>query len=168
MLATFKVISLFLSAVTMSTALAHALEFPGKMRLNQSTYLAVQTIYYPGFTFAGIAEPLSAISLLVLMFVHRATGASFWWLLTAFIAAISMHIVFWVVTQPINRHWLRDQYLNRAGAEFFGTNRKDNPTTETNNPNQWEVLRRRWEYSHIARGALAIFSFISICIAVVR
>ena len=57
MLATFEVISLFLSAVTMSTSLAHALEFPGKMGLDQSTYLAVQTIYYPGFAFAGIAEP---------------------------------------------------------------------------------------------------------------
>ena len=43
----FEVITMFLVAVAMSMALAHALEYPGKMRLSRETYLATQTIYYP-------------------------------------------------------------------------------------------------------------------------
>jgi hypothetical protein len=54
MLLTLQVISVFLVAVAMSMALAHALEFPGKLRLNEQTYRVVQTIYYPGFTVGGI------------------------------------------------------------------------------------------------------------------
>ena len=45
-------------------ALTHALEFPGKMRLDKDIYLAAQTIYYPGFTIGGAAEPLNIIATL--------------------------------------------------------------------------------------------------------
>jgi hypothetical protein len=42
-----------LAAVTMALSLAHALELPGKLRLGKEQYLAVQPIYYPGFTIGG-------------------------------------------------------------------------------------------------------------------
>lgn len=32
----------------MAPALAHAMEYPGKMRLSRDAYLTVQPIYYPG------------------------------------------------------------------------------------------------------------------------
>jgi hypothetical protein len=48
-----QVVTVLLIATTMSLALAHVLELPGKLRLDQQTYLAVQTIYYPGFTIGG-------------------------------------------------------------------------------------------------------------------
>jgi hypothetical protein len=51
-----QVVTVFQVAVTMSLALAHALEPPGKMRLNKETCIAVQTIYYPGFTYGGFGE----------------------------------------------------------------------------------------------------------------
>jgi hypothetical protein len=48
----------------MALSLAHALEFPGKLRLGKDAYLAVQQIYYPGFTFDGfVGELAAAISL---------------------------------------------------------------------------------------------------------
>lgn len=56
MLLALEVVSMFFTAVAMSMALAHALEFLGKMRLNPQTYNAVQTIYYPGFTIENEAE----------------------------------------------------------------------------------------------------------------
>ena len=37
----------------MALVLAHALELPGKRRLSKNTYLAVQPIYYHGFTIGG-------------------------------------------------------------------------------------------------------------------
>jgi hypothetical protein len=49
-----QVVTVLLVAVAMSLTLAHALELPGKMRLDEQTYRAVQTIYYPGFTFGGL------------------------------------------------------------------------------------------------------------------
>jgi len=48
-----QVITLLLLALAMVPAVAHALELPGKKRLTKETYLAVQPIYYPGFTIIG-------------------------------------------------------------------------------------------------------------------
>lgn len=76
MLLTLQVVTIFLVGVAMSLALAHALEFPRKLRLDEQTYLTVQTIYYPGFTAGGIGEVLAVISTLILMFALRNDGAA--------------------------------------------------------------------------------------------
>ena len=44
MLQILQVVTLMLVAVTMALALAHALEYPGKMRLSKQEYLATQAI----------------------------------------------------------------------------------------------------------------------------
>jgi hypothetical protein len=62
-----QVITILLVAVAMSLALAHALELPGKMRLDEQTYRTVQTIYYPGFTFGRLGEGLGMLATLVLL-----------------------------------------------------------------------------------------------------
>src|SRR5436309_861963 len=48
-----QVISTVLIALATATAVAHARKLPGKMRLAGDNYLAVQTIYYPGFAISG-------------------------------------------------------------------------------------------------------------------
>jgi hypothetical protein len=48
-----QIVTLLLVAIAMAQSLAHALEFPGKLRLSREQYLAVQPIYYPGFTIGG-------------------------------------------------------------------------------------------------------------------
>lgn len=53
MLTTAQIVTLLLVALAMATRVAHALELPGKMRLPRDTYLAVQSIYYPGFLVGG-------------------------------------------------------------------------------------------------------------------
>lgn len=68
-----EIITVMLAAVTMSLALAHALEPPGKMRLTKEEYLAVQAIYYPGFTLGGIAEFGSIIAALALLILTLTT-----------------------------------------------------------------------------------------------
>ena len=45
-----ELLSVCLVAVAVALPLAHALEWPGKMRLDKEAYLATQPIYYPGFT----------------------------------------------------------------------------------------------------------------------
>jgi hypothetical protein len=56
-----QILSVILVAVAMVPALAHALELPGKLRLTRDAYFAIQPIYYPGFTIAGISEPVAII-----------------------------------------------------------------------------------------------------------
>ena len=83
-----EVITIFLVAIAMSMAVAHALEFPGKLRLDHKTYATVQTIYYPGFTFGGIGEVLAVVATLILMLSMRHDGVSFWWAFSAFVAIV--------------------------------------------------------------------------------
>lgn len=49
-----QITCVLLISVALSLSLAHALEFPGKLRLTKSEYLIVQKIYYPGFTVGGL------------------------------------------------------------------------------------------------------------------
>ena len=67
MLAAIQILTLAVIAIALSAALAHALELPGKMRLTKDEYFVVQSIYYPGFTIAGAAEPLAIVLLLILV-----------------------------------------------------------------------------------------------------
>jgi len=110
-----QVVTVFLVAVTMSLALAHVLELPGKLRLDEQTYLAVQTIYYPGFTIGGISEPLAIMATAVLLLVGPKNEAKFWLTFAACLAIVCMQLVFWLVTQPVNRFWLKNHELSASG-----------------------------------------------------
>jgi hypothetical protein len=166
LLVAFEVFTVFLTAIAMSLALSHALEYPGKLRLDEQTYTAVQTIYYPGFTIGGIAEPVAAIAVLVLLVIMRDRGAQFPWLMTAFIALVAMHVVFWSVTQPVNRYWLKDQKLSKAGAKFFDTGDINAPDRSGAGVKDWRSFRNRWEYSHIVRAILSAVAVLAITVVV--
>jgi hypothetical protein len=164
-----EVITIFLVAIAMSTAVAHALEFPGKLRLDHKSYVTVQTIYYPGFTVAGVGEPLAAVAALILLLIFPDRGTAFWWVLSAFIALLLMHAVFWFVTQPTNRYWLRSQKLGRVGAKFFAVDRTGQSGTGiADNNMEWQHFRDRWEYSHIVRAILSVIALIALTIAIAR
>ena len=53
--------------------------------------------------------------------------------------------------QPINKSWLEDIDLKRAGETFFALGRQREAT--------WTELRNRWEYAHAVRAALALVAF---------
>src|SRR6266545_926122 len=113
-----QVLAILLVALATALAVAHALEMPGKLRLSKDAYLTTQTIYYPGFTFGGICEPLGVIMLLVLI-VLTPSGAVFWLTLGALIALAAMHAVYWAATHPVNNFWLKDFQLKGATGAFF-------------------------------------------------
>jgi hypothetical protein len=166
MLFAFEVFTVFLTAVAMSLALAHALEYPGKLRLDEQTYTVVQTIYYPGFTIGGIAEPVAGVAVLVLLVIMGDRSTQFDWLLVAFIALAAMHAVFWSVTQPVNRYWLKNEKLSKAGAKFFDARHVNATDRSATGKADWRYLRNRWEYSHILRAVLSTIAFIAITVAV--
>jgi hypothetical protein len=147
----------------MVPAVAHALELPGKMRLSKDAYFAVQRIYYPGFTIAGIAEPASVIStIMLLFFIPRGTSA-FALALVALLGFMSMQAVYWIFIHSINRVWLRRETLSSAASGFFAAGRSRRQGEAMPG---WMDLRNRWEYAHAARAILATFSSIALVIAI--
>ena len=81
------IVALLLVAVTMGLSLAHALEFPGKLRLDEPTYRAVQTIYYPGFTIGGLVGEFGGMLMLIALLILLPKGTDrFWWTVAAFAA----------------------------------------------------------------------------------
>ena len=164
MLLALEISTVLLVAITMGMALAHALELPGKLRLDEQTYLSVQRIYYPGFTIGGVAEPLALFAAFTLLFFHK-DRTHFWLILTAFSGLLGMQIVFWSVTQTANRFWLRHDHLGTSGARFFALNRaKQGSEGKRSTPN-WQSMRDQWEYSHVLRAVLSMISLVAIVIA---
>lgn len=165
MLTILQIITSETVALAMAMAVAHALEMPGKMRLQQSEYFTVQHIYYPGFTIGGgIGEAGGVILTLVLLFVTPARSLAFWLTLVALVLLLSMQGVYWLSIHRVNTYWLQDQQLSKAGSSFFGLQTKA-PEPGNRGLESWEQLRNRWEYAHLARAILAFLGFLSLLIA---
>jgi hypothetical protein len=162
-----QVLTVFLAAVAMSLALAHALELPGKMRLDKETHIAVQTIYYPGFTFGGVGEVLAMLATLVLLFLTPTNRPAFRWTLTGFVALVTMQALYWVITHPVNKFWLKDTRLKRAGGAFFSLEPMKQGEASETGAEGWRKLRDRWEYSHILRAVVSVIALVSLIVAVV-
>lgn len=151
-----QVLTVLLVAVAMALALAHALELPGKLRLTKDAYLAMQPIYYPGFTIGGIAEPVGIVATLGLVLLAPAGSTAFWLALGALAALLAMHAAYWLLTHPVNNFWLKGFELKGAGAGFFSFDPlRRNAGSQ---PLDWTALRDRWEYSHVMRAGLALLA----------
>jgi hypothetical protein len=151
-------------AIAMSLALAHALELPGKMRLQKEHYLAMQPIYYPGFTYAAFSEPLGLVLLAVMLFLVPAGSTIFWLTLASFAALLAMHVAYWLLTHPVNKFWLKDYELKGFGRRFFGLGKVAQPDPSRAD---WTDFRNRWEYSHAIRAALGLTSFALLVLSLV-
>lgn len=163
-----QIAAVVLTALAMCTALAHALEFPGKLRLSREAYLTVQPIYYPGFTIAGFGEGLAIVTTLVVLVMSPVESAAFRWTLAGFIALLAMHAAYWFITHPVNKFWLRDQELGRAGGGFFAFDPRGRGRGESDGDGDdlWIHYRNRWEYSHIVRALLALIALVVLTVAV--
>jgi hypothetical protein len=156
-----SVTALLLVAGTMGLSLAHALEFPGKLRLDEPTYRAVQAIYYPGFTIGGLVGEFGGMIALVALLILTPTNAErFWWIAAALGLLVVGHATYWVVTHPVNNAWLKDTNLSGMSRIFFGL--FSAPDAD------WRHMRNVWEYSHVARACLHTLGFLSMTFALVR
>ncbi|MDQ8755588.1 hypothetical protein RCO27_05045 [Sphingosinicella sp. LHD-64] len=157
----FQVLTLLLVAVAMATALAHALEWPGKARLDRETYIAVQPIYYPGFTLGGLIGEFGGMvaTLLLVLLTPRDTPA-FWLTLAALTILVVMHLLYWMLTAPVNKFWLKDTALSASANRFFGRPRDGDALGA-----DWTVLRDRWEASHAWRALLGVTALVLLATA---
>jgi hypothetical protein len=165
MLQTLQIVTIIVVSVAMALGLAHALELPGKLRLPKEHYLAIQQIYYPGFTYGGIAEPIGLLLLLVLLIMTPAGGLRFWLTTVAFLVFVLMHATYWLVTHPVNNFWLKDFQPAKLAGGFFSIDPFGG--IDRLGTADWTALRDRWEYSHVVRAVLALVSLVLLVAAVV-
>ena len=168
MFLTLQVATVFLVSVAWAQALSHVLELPGKLRLGKDNYIAVQSIYYPGFTIGGaVGEGLGMVATLFLLLTTGTSSPAFSWTLFAFLALIAMHATYWTVTHPVNKFWLKDQDVRGLGATFFGIGERGRDIAAQADPDEvWAKLRNRWEYSHVVRAAFAAAALLALLVAI--
>ncbi|MGX7873824.1 DUF1772 domain-containing protein [Mesorhizobium sp. ORM6] len=158
-----QIVAVMIVALPTALSVAHALELPGKMRLDERTYRAVQQIYYPGFTIGGAAEPVSIVVTGLLLSLIPAGTAAFWLVLIAFIALLATVAIYWTAIHPVNKYWMEGAAVGLSGAAFFGAGRKrDDPSSS------WTELRDRWEYAHVARAILTSIALLALVISLVQ
>jgi len=143
--------------IGMGLTLAHALEYPGKLRLSRDQYFAVQQICRPGFAVGGLAEAVGLLATLWLIIITPTASAAFWLMASALAALIMAHAIYWVVAQPISKFW-----VDHAAARSMQTAAMGGARLSSSD---WEDLRDRSELSHIARAALIFFAFTALAVA---
>ncbi|WP_186416760.1 anthrone oxygenase family protein [Bosea sp. CS1GBMeth4] len=159
MLVAVQILAILLAALSMTAALGHALEMPGKLRLAREHYLAVQTIYYPGFTVAGGLGEIGTIpasAALALMLPPGSAASRLAWAACA--SALAVQALYWLVVHPVNRHWLKDSELDAASERFFNTGADDHTAG-------WTALRDRWERGHAIRAVFATLALVLLAAA---
>lgn len=152
------ILCLLLVASKFGTSLAHVAELPGKLRLDEATYKAVQVIYYPGFTLVGLAGEFGGmIALAALLYMTPTGTARFWWTAAALGFLLAGHATYWLMTHPVNNFWVKD-VATGAGRAFFST-------FAGGKTGDWTALRNQWELSHVIIFGFVTASLISIAVA---
>ena len=135
-------IAMVSTALALGAAAAHALELPNKIGLARDQYFIVQTIY-AGWNRLAYLLAIQFLSMITVIVISRHESRVFWPTIAALMGLIAAQIVFWTYTYPAN----------------VATN---NWTTI---PQNWEMLRRQWEYSHATGAAFQAFAMSALIVA---
>ena len=136
-------IALLATALALGAALAHALELPNKIYLTKDEYFIVQKAYR-GWSQLGYLLVIELIAMLAVAVLSRHEPRVLWPTIIAIVCLVAAQAVFWTFTYPANVV-------------------TDNWTAV---PNQWEDVRTRWEYSHLAGAALQVMAMSALIVAV--
>lgn len=143
MMVVLKLLAIVLTAVALVPSAAHLFELPGKIDLARDAYFTVQSIY-AGWSMFGLPIFAAILANLALMIVYwrRADWRAIHAGIAAGLIATSLAVFFiWVLP---------------------GNQQTANWTTK---PENWELLRRHWEYGHSASALLVFAAFIATCLA---
>jgi hypothetical protein len=136
-------VAMLATAVALGGALAHAFELPNKIDLPRDEYFIVQKAYR-GWNRLGYVLIVELVSMIALAVMSRRAPYVLWPVVFAILCLLSAQALFWLYTYPAN--------------------------TATGNwtiiPDNWEVLRRQWEYSHAAGAALQLLAMSALIVAV--
>jgi uncharacterized membrane protein len=138
-------VALLATALALGGALAHALELPNKIGMSREHYFIVQRAYN-GWNRLAYLLAVELFGILAVIWLYRA-ARRVWRPATAALAALAAaQAVFWIWTFPANQA-------------------TDNWTSQ---PQNWEILRQQWEYSHLAGAAFQLLAMTALIVAVLR
>jgi len=140
-----RVLTLALTASILVPSGAHLFELPGKIGLSREAYFAVQGIY-AGWALFGIpiVAAILANGALYVTLRRREPQAARWALVSAALITASLAVFFiWIFP------------ANQATGNW------------TTIPDNWEVLRRHWEYAHAANALIVFAAFLATVMATV-
>jgi hypothetical protein len=135
-------VALISTALALGGAVAHVLELPNKIDLPRDQYFIVQSIY-AGWNRLAYLIAIQFASIIAVIVLWRRVTRVLWPAVAAFLGLVAAQVVFWTTTFPAN----------------VGTN---NWTTV---PQNWEILRQQWEYSHAAGAAFQTFAMCALIVA---
>jgi hypothetical protein len=136
-------LAIVLTALALVPLGAHLASLPNKINLTAEQYFIIQTSYRGWFLFAFAQIP-SVIVAFVLAYMARADTGPF---RLALVAAVCM-----AMTLAIYFTWVNP--ANLATDQW------------TTIPENWETLRRHWEYGHAASAVLSIIALCAVTAAV--
>lgn len=141
---TIRLLTVLAVGICLIPAGAHLFELPNKIGLPAEQYMIVQRIY-AGWALFGV--PIAAALLLTLAHtvLVRDEPIAFRLSLAAFALIALTQVIFWTFTYPMNvesQNW-------------------------TAMPENFEVARRQWEYSHAVNALLTLGAFVAITVAAV-
>ena len=144
-LLTVCILAIVTTGLALAAPMAHVYEFAHKIRMGAEHYFVVQGIYR-GWWMAGLLLPLSFVANVALAAVARRDRTALVLALTAAgLIALNL-VIFFVWTQPAN-----------AATENW-----------TVRPENWEALRRSWEYSHAVNAGVTFAAFCAATLAGLR
>ena len=104
-----------------------------------------------------MSEPLSIIAIGALAVLTPPQITDFWLVVGALLAMLAMQGVFWLMTQPMNKRWMRNAKLEGVSKTFF----KAGPSLTLSD--DWQTSDQ-WERSHVVR---ALLSFVALTLLVI-
>ncbi|QFT66722.1 hypothetical protein FIU93_08025 [Labrenzia sp. THAF35] len=142
-MAILKLLALVFTAVVLVPSAAHLFEMPGKISLERDAYFTVQAIY-AGWSLFAVPIFAAILANLVLSGAQWRMGdrRSMFSLLSAVLIASSL-VVFFI--------WV-----------FPGNQQTANWTSQ---PENWELLRRNWEYGHASNAVIVLVAFVATSLA---
>lgn len=135
-------LALLATALSLGGALAHAFELPTKLTLPRTDYFIVQQIY-SGWDKLIVLLGAQLIGILATLYCFRTMRSVFRPALAALVFLALAQIVFWAFTFP----------ANNVTANWTAI------------PDNWEAVRARWEFSHLAGAACQVLAMISLIVA---
>jgi hypothetical protein len=141
-----RMLALMLTALIWAPGAAHLFELPGKIGLGRDAYFTVQGIY-AGWALFGIPIFAAILANLALSLAERRRdrSAARWALAAALLIAATLAIFFALVFPA-----------NRATANW------------TLMPQDWEDLRRQWEYGHAVNAGILFLALLATGLAVAK
>jgi hypothetical protein len=135
-------LAILLMALALIPAGAHFFELPNKLGLARDAYFTVQGIY-AGWALFGIVLVGGLLVNIVLAIMLRHDRPASIFALIGFLALAATLAIFFVWVFP----------ANQATANW------------TEIPENWEALRRQWEYGHAVNAIITLVGFCAIVLA---